>query len=61
MEDHLRKDQQELMTQEQKRKAEDAKRIRGIVHENNKNKRMGQVQDEMVKLVHHDEQELLSL
>ena len=38
MEEQLRKDQQELKTREQKRKAEDAKRIRGIVHENNKNK-----------------------
>ena len=56
-----RRDQQELKTREQKRKAEDAKRIRGIVHENNKNKRMSHVQNEIWKLVHHDEHELLSV
>ena len=42
---------------EQKRKAE---RIRGTVHENDKNKRMSHVQDEMVRR-HHDEQELFCL
>ena len=42
---------------EQKRKAE---RIRGTVDENDKNKRMSHVQDEMGRL-HHDEQELLCL
>ena len=61
MEEQLRKDQQERNTQEQKRKAEDAKRIRGIVHENNNSKGTSHVQDEMEKFVHHDEQELLSL
>ena len=35
--------------------------IRGIAHENNKNKGASHVQDEMVNLMHHDEQELLSL
>ena len=54
MEEQLREDWQELKTREQKRKAEDAKRIRWIVHENNKNNRMSQVQDEMGKLTHHD-------
>ena len=39
MEEPSRKDRQELKTREQKRKAEDAKRIRRIVHENNQNKR----------------------
>ena len=44
---------------EQKRKAEDAKMIRGIVHENNKNKGLSHVQNEMEELMRHDEQELL--
>ena len=61
MEKQLGQDQQELKTREQKRRAEDAKRIRGIVHENNENERMSQMQYEMVKLMRHDEQELLSL
>ena len=46
---------------EQKNKAKDAKRIRGSVHETGKSKRSSHVQDEMVKLMHHDEQDLLSL
>ena len=49
-----------VKTREQK-KAKDAKRTRGIVHENGKNKRTSQVQDEMRKLMHHVEQELFSL
>ena len=53
--------QQEPETWVQRRKTEDAKRIRGIVHENDKNKRMSYVQNEMEKLMHHDEQELLSV
>ena len=57
----MRRDQQDLKTREQKRKPEDAKKIRGTVHGNNKNKGMSQVQDEMVKLKHHDWQELLRL
>ena len=36
-------------------------RIRGIVHDDNKNKRLSRVQNEMVNLMHHDEQELLSV
>ena len=58
MEEQLREDKQELKTREQKKKAKDAKRIRGIVHEN---KRKNHVQDEVEKLMHHDEQELLSV
>ena len=61
MKEQLREDQQELKTFEQKKKATDARRIRGIVHENNKSKGTNHVQAEMVKLMHHDEQELLSL
>ena len=57
-EEELREDKQALKTREQKEKAEDAKRIRGSVHEINGTSRM---QDEMEKLMHHDEQELLSL
>ena len=56
-----RRDQQELKTREQKRKAEDAKRIRGFVHDYNLNKRMSHVQNEIWKLVHHDEHEQLSV
>ena len=58
MEEQLKEDQQELNMREQKKKAKDAKRIRGIVHEN---KGTIHVRDEMGELMHHDEQELLSL
>ena len=54
MEEQLKEDQQELRMREQKRKAEDAKRIRGIVHENNKNKRLSHVQNEMGKLMNDE-------
>ena len=47
MEEQLREDQQELKLREQKKKAKDAKRIRGIVDENDKNKGTSYVQDEM--------------
>ena len=56
VEEQLREDKQELKMREQRRKAEDAKRIRGIVHEIDKNKRLSHVQNGMGKLVHHDEQ-----
>ena len=39
--------QQELEKREQKKKAKDAKRIRGIVHQNDKSKGTSFVQDEM--------------
>ena len=58
MEEQLREDKLELKTREQKWKTQDAKRIRGIVHDN---KGTSHVQDEIGKLMHHDEQELLSL
>ena len=61
MEEQLKEDQQELETREHQRKVEDAERIRRIVHENDKNKGVGHVQDEMGRLMHHDEQELLSV
>ena len=37
------------------------KRTRGIVRENDKNKDLSHVQSEMGNLMHHDEQELLSV
>ena len=53
--------EEHLMEREQRRRAEDARRIRGIVHENDRNKRLSHAQNEMVNLMHHDEQELLSI
>ena len=61
MEELFREDEQELKTRDQKKRATDAKRIRGIVHENDKHQGTSHVQDKMYKLMHHDEQELLSL
>ena len=61
MEEQLKEDEQELKKREQRRKARDAKRTRGIVHENDRKKRASSAYDEMVKLMHHDGQELLSL
>ena len=61
MEEQLRENQQELNMREQKKKAMDAKRIRGIVDEMDKSTGRSLVQDEIVRLMHHDEQELLSL
>ena len=50
-----------MKTREQKKKAEVAKRIHGIVHGNDKNKRTIHAQDEMGKRMHHDDQELFSI
>ena len=61
MQVQLRKDQQELKTREQMKKSKAAKRIGGIVHETCKHTRTSHVQNEMGRLMHHDEQELLSL
>ena len=47
MEEQLKEDQQELETREKKRNVEDAKRIRRIVRENDKNKDLSRVQSEM--------------
>ena len=44
----------------EQKKAKDAKRTRGIAHENDKNKGTSHVHDEMGKLMRH-EQELLRL
>ena len=59
MEEQLREDQQELIMREQKKEAKDAKKIRGIVHKGDRSKGTSHVQDEMEKLMHHDEHELL--
>ena len=40
---------------------EDAKRLRRIVRENNKSKDLRHLQSEIGKLMHNDEQELLSV
>ena len=61
VEEQLKEDQQKLETREKKRKVEDVQRIRRNVRENNKNKDLSHVQSEMGKLMHHDEQELLSV
>ena len=44
IEEQLREDQQELEMRERKRKVEDAKKIRGIVHEMDKSKASGVAQ-----------------
>ena len=55
----LKGDDRKLKTQEQKKKAKDAKSIRGIVHENDRNKGASRANDRMGQLLRHDEQELL--
>ena len=59
MEEHLKENQQGLNTREHQRKVEDAKRICTIVHENDEQET--HVQNEMGRLMHHDEQDLLSV
>ena len=59
-EEQLKKDKQELEMREQRKRAEDANRICSIIHENAENKGLGLVEAEMRKLMHQDEQELLS-
>ena len=58
LEEQLREDKQESKTGAHRKQAEHAKIIRGVVHEN---KGTSHVQDEMREVMHHDEQELLSL
>ena len=60
-EEQLKKDKQELEMRERRKRAEDANRICSITHENAENKRLSHVQNEMGNLMHHDEQELLSV
>ena len=59
-EEQLEKDKQELEMREQWKRAEDANRICSIIHENSENKGLSLVEAEMGKLMHQDEQELLS-
>ena len=63
MEEQTKEDQQGLETREKKRNVEDAKRILRIVrvHDNDKGKRLSHMQNEMGRLMHHVEQELLSV
>ena len=61
MEEQLKEDQQELETREKKRKVDDMQRIRRMVHKNDKSKRRSHMQNEMGRLMHYDEQELLSV
>ena len=61
MEEQLKKDEQELMTRERRKKAKDAQKIRGSVHENDQRKGTIHAHDEMAKLMRHEEQELVSL
>ena len=56
-----RKDKQELEMRERRKRAEDANRMCGITHENAENKGLSLVEAEMGKVVHQDEQELLSV
>ena len=60
-EEQLKKDKQELEMREQRKRTEDANRICSITHENAENKRASRVQNEMENLMHHEEQELLSV
>ena len=61
MEAQFREDQQDLKNEGTEEESRGAKRIRGIAHEDDRNKGSSHVQDEMRKLMHHDEQDLLSL
>ena len=61
IEEKLKKDKQELEMREQRKRAEDANRICSIIHENAENKGLSLVEAEMGKLMHQDEQELLSV
>ena len=59
-EEQLKKDKQELEMREQRERVKDANRICSIIHENADNKGLSLVEAEMGKLMHQDEQELLS-
>ena len=58
IEEKLKKDKQELEMREQRKRAN---RICSIIHENAENKGLSLVEAEMGKLMHQDEQELLSV
>ena len=59
--EQLKKDKQELEMREQRKRAEDANRICSMINENAENKGLSLVEVEMGKLMHQDEQELLSV
>ena len=60
-EEQLRADEQELEVWEQKKQSNGAKRMRGVVHDNDKNKGTHHLQYEMGKFMRHDEQAVFSL
>ena len=61
IDEQLKRDKQELEMREQRKRAEDANRICSIIKENAENKGLSLVEAEMEKLMHQDEQELLSV
>ena len=61
IDEQLKKDKQELEMREQRKRAEDANRICSITKENAENKGLSLVEAEMGKLMHQDEQKLLSV
>ena len=61
MEEQLETDELELMTREHRKKAKDAKRVSGIVHDSDRKKGTSRARDEMVQLMHHEERKLLNL
>ena len=61
IDEQLKKDKQELEMREQRKRAEDANRICSIINGNAENKGLSLVEAEMEKLMHQDEQELLSV
>ena len=61
IDEQLKKDKQELEMREQRKRAEDANRICSIINEKAENKGLSLVEAEMEKLMHQDEQELLSV
>ena len=60
IEEQLEKDKQELEMREQRKRAEDANRTCSIINEDAENKGLSLVEAEMGKLMHQDEQVLLS-
>ena len=60
IEEQLKKDKQELGMRERRKRAEDENIICSIVHENAENKGLSLVEAEIGRLMHQDEQELLS-
>ena len=61
IDEQLKKDKQELEMREQRKRAEDASMICSIINGNAENKGLSLMEAEMRKLMHQDEQELLSV